>query len=314
MTSQASSVASATRPTQPPRPTRPARRSLTTRLGPLPWVAPAAAALFFVFAYSMEQLIQGSLQYQGEWVGLENFKLVVTDPLFRTAIWHNALLLLAVPVLVFFALAAAILLFETRRGLVAYRAILFLPYILPIPVIGVVFGQLLQLNGALNGALDGLGIGGLTQDWLGNPRLALWTMAAVIIWKEVGFGIVLFLARMLSLPEEIFEAAKLDGAGIFRMHLHITVPQMRSLVVFYVVSEAIVMVSWVFNYVFVMTNGQGGPGTSTVVTELYIYRTAFADRAPELASAAAVLLFLSTLVLVIGFFRVQRAQGSTFGD
>jgi ABC-type sugar transport system permease subunit len=294
--------------------TRPARRSLAHRLGPIPWVAPAAAAILFVFAYSMFELVNGSFRYEDAWVGFENFQLVLTDPLFRTAIEHNALLLLAVPILVLFALSTAILLFETRRGLIGYRAILFLPYILPIPVVGVVFGQLLQLNGGLNGALDGLGLGALTQDWLGDPKLALWTMGGVIIWKEVGFGIVLFLARMLSLPEDIYEAARLDGAGFFKMHVNITIPQMKSLVIFYVISEAIVMVSWVFNYVFVMTNGQGGPGTSTVVTELYIYRTAFQDRAPELASAAAVLLFLSTLILIVGFFRVQRAGEGTFGD
>jgi ABC-type sugar transport system permease subunit len=305
MTAHATSVAPAARR---------ARRKASPGLGPIPWVAPAAAAILFVFAYSMVELVKGSFRYQDAWVGLDNFKLVLTDPLFRTAIQHNAMLLLAVPVLVAFALCAAILLFESRRGLAAYRAILFLPYILPIPVVGVVFGQLLQLNGSLNGALDGLGLGGLTQDWLGNPHLALWTMGGVIVWKEVGFGIVLFLARMLSLPEDVYEAAKLDGAGFFRMHLKITIPQMKSLVIFYIISEAIVMVSWVFNYVFVMTNGQGGPGTSTVVTELYIYRTAFQDRAPELASAAAVLLFLSTLVLIVGFFRVQRAGEGTFGD
>ncbi|MBI2242780.1 MAG: sugar ABC transporter permease [Nocardioides sp.] len=293
---------------------RPVRRGLAHRLGPLPWVAPAALALLFVFAYSMTELVRQSFQYEDAWVGLENFSLVLSDPLFRTAIWHNTLLLVAVPILVMLALSIAVMLFETRRGLVAYRAILFLPYILPIPVIGVVFGQLLQLNGALNGALDGLGLGPLTQDWLGNPQMALWTMGGVIVWKEVGFGIVLFLARMMSLPEDVYESAKLDGAGFFRMHWHVTIPQMRPLVIFYVISEAIVMVSWVFNYVFVMTNGQGGPGTSTVVTELYIYRTAFQDQAPELASAAAVLLFLSTLVLIVGFFRVQRAEGGTFGD
>ncbi|MGZ4519183.1 MAG: carbohydrate ABC transporter permease, partial [Mycobacteriaceae bacterium] len=213
---------------------RPPRRGLGHRLGPLPWLAPAMLAILLVFGYAMEQLITGAFKYQGAWVGLENFKLVVTDPLFRTAITHNAMLLLAVPVLVVFALGAAILLFETKRGLVGYRAILFFPYILPIPVVGVVFGQLLQLNGALNGALNFLGLGALTHDWLGNPQLALWTMGAVIIWKEVGFGIVLFLARLLSLPEEAFEAAKLDGAGFFRMHWSITVPQLGSLITFYV--------------------------------------------------------------------------------
>jgi ABC-type sugar transport system permease subunit len=293
--------------------TKPARRGPGLKWGPIPWIAPAAAAIVAVFAYSMVQLVSGAFRYHDAWVGLENFRLVISDPLFRTAIAHNALLLLAVPVLVVFALVVAILLYETRRGLVAYRAIIFLPYILPIPVIGVVLGQLLQLNGALNGALDGLGLGALTQDWLGDPRVALWSMAGVIVWKEVGFGIVLFLARMLSLPEDVYEAAKLDGAGPLRSHLHITLPQMSSIIVFYVISEAIVMVSWVFNYVYVMSNGQGGPGTATFVTELYIYRTAFQDRAPEIASAAAVLLFLSTLILVVGFFRVQRTGNGGFG-
>jgi ABC-type sugar transport system permease subunit len=284
------------------------------RWGPIPWIAPAALVIIAVFAYSVVQLVAGAFRYDQAWVGVENFSLVVTDPLFRTAIAHNALLLLAVPVLVVLALCAAILLYETRRGLVAYRAIVFLPYILPIPVIGVVFGQLLQLNGALNGALDGLGLGSLTHDWLGDPRIALWSMAGVIVWKEVGFGIVLFLARMLALPEDVYEAAKLDGAGVLRTHLYITLPQMRSILVFYVISEAIVMVSWVFNYVYVMSNGQGGPGTATFVTELYIYRSAFQDRAPELASAAAVLLFLSTLILIIGFFRIQRSGDGALGD
>jgi ABC-type sugar transport system permease subunit len=290
------------------------RRALLRRLGPLPWVAPAGAALLFVFAYSMVSVITGSLRYKGRWVGWENFSLVLRDPVFRTGIWHNTLLLLAVPVLVATALAGAVMLFEVRRFHAGYRAIVFLPYILPIPVIGVVFGQLLQLNGAFNGALDGLGLGSLTQDWLGNPSLALWTMGAVIVWKEVGFGIVLFLARMMALPQDVVEAAKLDGAGFFRLHLRVTIPQMRPLLVFYIINEAIVMVSWVFNYVYVMTNGQGGPGTATVVSELYIYRTAFRSQAPELASAAAVLLFAATLVLIAGFFRVQRTQGGAFGD
>lgn len=283
-------------------------------LGFIPWVAPAAVTILIVFGYSMYQLFAQSLQYQGSWAGLDNFKLVLTDPLFLTAILHNALLLAVVPILLALALGVAILLFETKRGLRGYRATLFFPYILPIPVVGVVFGQLLQFNGALNKALHAVGLGGLAADWLGDPSRALWTMAAIIVWKEVGFGIVLFLARLMSLPTEVFEAARIDGAGFFRMHRHVTIPQLRSLVLFYIINEAIVMVSWVFNYVYVLTNGQGGPGTSTVVSELYIYRSAFQDQAPELAAAAAVLLFLATLVLITGFFRLQRAGEGTFGD
>ncbi|MFJ6120287.1 carbohydrate ABC transporter permease [Streptomyces sp. NPDC092129] len=291
---------------------------LQRRRGPnlaiLPWVAPAALIILAVFGYSLFQLFSQSLQYQGTWAGIENFKLVLTDPLFLTAIWHNALLLLVVPVLLALSLGVAIVLLETKRGLRGYRAALFFPYILPIPVVGVVFGQLLQLNGGLNEALRSVGLGGLASDWLGDPSRALWTMAAIIVWKEVGFGIILFLARMLSLPADVFEAARLDGAGFFRMHWHVTIPQLRGVVLFYVVNEAIVMVSWVFNYVYVMTNGQGGPGSSTVVSELYIYRAAFADQTPELAASAAVLLFIATLGLIVGFFRLQRSGEGAFGD
>jgi ABC-type sugar transport system permease subunit len=282
--------------------------------GILPWVAPAALTIAFVFGYSLVDLFAQSLSYKGSWAGLDNFALVVSDPLFRTAILHNALLLAVVPVLLLVSICLAILLFETKRGLRGYRAALFFPYILPIPVVGVVFGELLQLNGGLNKALQSVGLGHFAADWLGDPSRALWTMGAIIVWKEVGFGIVLFLARLMSLSSEVFEAARLDGAGFFRLHRHITVPQLRGLIMFYIVNEAIVMVSWVFNYVYVMTNGQGGPGTSTVVSELYIYRSAFADQAPELAAAAAVMLFAATLVLIVGFFRMQRPGEGAFDE
>jgi ABC-type sugar transport system permease subunit len=306
MTDSAASVAA---PARPPRISRGGRRTGAPRWEFLPWLALPAAVLFFVFGYSMYQLFAQSLTYQGAWAGFDNFSIVLKDPLFRTAVWHNALLLLVVPVLVAVAVGAAILLFETRRGLRGYRAVLFFPFILPIPVVGVVFGQLLQFNGALNQVLRAIGADGLAQDWLGDPNRALWTMAAIIVWKEVGFGIVIVLARLMSLNSEVFEAARVDGASTLKMHLYITLPQLKSVMAFYAINEAIVMVSWVFNYVYVLTNGQGGPGTSTMVSELYIYKTAFTSRAPELASAAAVMLFLVSLVLITAFFRMQRREG-----
>ena len=134
-------------------------------------------------------------------------------------------------------------------------------------------------------------------------------MTAVIIWRELGFGVVLFLARLLSVPSDMFEAGRIDGARFFRLHRCITIPQLTSVILFYVVVEAITMVSWVFNYVYVMTNGQGGPGDATQVTELYIYQTAFQYQSPEIAAAAAVMLFAVTLVLIAIFFRVQRRAG-----
>jgi len=285
------------------------RRRRRLRLGraePLVWIAPAVAVVLFVFGYSMVELAKQSLEHKGHWVGLENFRLTVTDPTFQTALKHNARLLLAVPVLVLLALLFSVLLFEALRGWRFHRATIFLPYVLPIPVVAVIFGQLLQLNGLLNQALRGLGLGAVAFDWLGDPAWALWAMTGVIVWKELGFGVILFLARLLSLPAETFEAARIDGARFWRLHRYVTVPQLGGVIAFYVVVEAITMVSWVFNYVYVISNGTGGPGDATQVTELYIYQSAFQYSAPDLAAAAAVILFGATLVLIAAFFRIQR--------
>jgi ABC-type sugar transport system permease subunit len=280
------------------------------RAEPLVWIAPALAVVLFVFGYSMLELVRQSLEHKGEWVGLENFRLIVTDPTFQAAIEHNGRLLLAVPILVLMALLLSVLLFEALRGWRFHRATVFLPYILPIPVVAVIFGQILQLNGLLNQGLRGVGLGGLAFDWLGDPGWALWTMTGVIVWKELGFGVILFLARLLSLPVETFEAARIDGARFFRLHRYVTVPQLAGVIAFYVVVEAITMVSWVFNYVYVISQGTGGPGDATQVSELYIYQSAFQYSAPDLAAAAAVVLFGATLVLIAFFFRIQRRAGA----
>jgi ABC-type sugar transport system permease subunit len=288
----------------------PRRRRL--RLGrwePLVWIAPALAVVLFVFGYSMVELVRQSLEHKGKWVGLENFRLTLTDPTFQAALEHNGRLLLAVPVLVVLALLLAVLLFEALRGWRFHRAMVFLPYVLPIPVVAVIFGQILQLNGLLNRALHGVALGSLAFDWLGDPSWALWAMTGVIIWKELGFGVILFLARLLSLPAETFEAARIDGARFFRLHRYVTVPQLAGVIAFYVVVEAITMVSWVFNYVYVISQGTGGPGDATQVSELYIYQSAFQYSAPDLAAAAAVVLFGATLVLIAFFFQLQRRRG-----
>lgn len=291
----------------------PRRRLLRPgRFEPALWIAPALIVVLFVFGYSMVELVKTSLRFDASWT-FDNFRATWSDPTFRTALSHNGRLLLAVPVLVVLALLVAVLLFEGLRGWRFHRWSVFLPFVLPIPVIGVIFGQLLQFNGLVNQLLRSLGLDPLAQDWLGQPRWALWTMTAVIIWKELGFGVVLFLARLFSVPADMFEAGRIDGARFFRLHRFITIPQLTNVILFYVVVEAITMVSWVFNYVYVMTNGQGGPGDATQVTELYIYQTAFQYQAPEIAAAAAVSLFAVTLVLIASFFRIQRRAGLT-GD
>ena len=143
------------------------RRRRRVRLGrwePVVWIAPALAVVLFVFGYSMVELAKQSLEHKGHWVGLENFRLTVTDPTFQTALEHNARLLLAVPVLVLLALLFSVLLFEALRGWRFHRATIFLPYVLPIPVVAVIFGQMLQLDGLVNKALRGAGLGHFAYD------------------------------------------------------------------------------------------------------------------------------------------------------
>lgn len=281
---------------------------------PIPYLLPAVAAIALIFAYPLVRLFKESTQqsYAGitSNVGLSNYRFVLTDGDFITAVTHNLLLLLCVPVLILLSLLFAVLLHETVRGRRFYSTVLFLPYVLAVPVVSVLFNYLLQLNGGVNTVLRAVGLGVLAQDWIGSESWALPSLMAVIVWKELGFGIMLFLARLLSLPAELWEAARVDGASWWRLHWHITLPQMRGIIEFYAVVEGITMLSWVFAYVYVISNGTGGPGTSTLVTELYVYKNAFGygTNNLNLASAASAILFVGTVVLMFINFRVRRVE------
>ncbi|BDG60126.1 sugar ABC transporter permease [Caldinitratiruptor microaerophilus] len=276
------------------------------------WVAPGAVALAFVYLYPVLVLFRDSLYqitgYTSTFVGLRNYLYVLRDEQFHAAILHNVLLLLCVPILVVLSLVLAIVLYERVVGWQFYRTVLFLPYILAVPVASVVFSHLLQYGGVVNSFLRYIGLGWAAVDWLGSPKWALPTLMGIIVWKELGFGIVLFLARLLSLPQELFEAARVDGASWLQVHRYVTVPQLRDVIGFYVTVESITMLSWVFNYVYIVSNGTGGPGTSTLVTELYVYRKAFGYGAGVLgvASAASVLLFLGSILMIIWNLRRQK--------
>ncbi|MGQ9787682.1 MAG: carbohydrate ABC transporter permease, partial [Anaerolineae bacterium] len=163
------------------------------------------------------------------------------------------------------------------------------------------------LSGVLNEALIAIGLPQLALDWLGSPKLALWTIMFVIIWKEVGLGVVLFLARLMSVEEELFDAARIDGANWWRLQWHITIPQLSTVIEFFTVISVITMLSWVFNYVYVMT--AGGPGNSTMVTELYVYLQGFRYNQMNLAAAASVLILVITGILIFVQFRLRERAG-----
>ena len=266
----------------------------------MPWLYAAPTLVFVVltFAYPIVSLIRYSLEQVGSsqylptrYVGLSNYRYVLDDNLFIRAIENNLKLFLCVPIMIIIAALLAAILYDRPRGWKLYRSILFLPYVLSIPVVGVVFGYLFTFNGSANEALRGIGLGFLAKDWLGSTTWALPTIMFVIIWKELGFGVIVFNARLMSVSEEYFDAARVDGArwwagcGTSRCRNGASDRFLR-------VVELINMLSWVFAYVYVMT--LGGPENSTVVSEYYIYEQVFQNDVIGIGAAAGVILLGSS--------------------
>lgn len=275
---------------------------------PYLYIAPAVLVIAIVFFYPVVEVIRYSSLRIGAraslFVGFGNYLSLFQDNVFRGAIRNNLILLTAVPIILFMGLVLAVLLFEGVPGWKVHRSILFMPYILSIPVVGIVFGYIFQLNGILNQLLRAAGLKILAADWLGSSRWALWTVMGVVIWKEFGFGVVLFLARLMSVDVELFEAARLEGAGWFQVLWRITIPQLATVIEFFVVIMVITMLSWVFNYIYVMTSG--GPGKSTMVAEYYIYLMGFRYNLQGVASAASIVLLAITVVLILVRFNISR--------
>lgn len=295
------------------------RRASAQELGAIipkrgvPWLYAAPTLLFVVaiFAYPIVTLVKYSLENVGTsqylpttYVGTANFSYIFKDSLFIRAIENNLKLFLCVPVMVILAVILATILYDRPRGWKVYRVLLFLPYILSIPVVGIVFSYLFTYNGSINEILRGTGLGFLAKDWLGTPAWALPTIGFVIIWKELGFGIILMNARLLSVSEEYFEAARVDGAGWWRRLWHIALPQLVPAIAFFSIVELINMLSWVFAYIYVIS--LGGPENSTVVTEFYIYRQVFENNAIGVGAAAGVVLLGVVSVLIAARMFMHR--------
>jgi ABC-type sugar transport system permease subunit len=281
------------------------------RITPWMYAAPMLAFVAAIFAYPIVSLVRYSLENVGAsqyvpttYAGLSNFRYIFGDSLFIGALENNLTLFLCVPIMVVLSVILAALLFDRPRGWKVYRTLLFLPYILSIPVVGVVFSYLFTYNGSANTTLRGLGFGFLAKDWLGSTTWALPTIMFVIIWKELGFGVIICLARLMSVNEEYFEAARVDGARWWRRLRHVTLPQLVPALAFYAVVELINMLSWVFAYIYVMT--LGGPENSTVVSEYYIYEQVFQNNVIGIGAAAGVVLLGVVVVLIVARLRIER--------
>ena len=260
----------------------------------------------FGFLYPLVSVVRNSVYagtfYKAEYVGLGNFRVLFSDGAFITALTNNLKLLLTVPVMTVLALVIALALHEGVRGGRVYRTAIFMPYILPAVAIGIAFSAFLQYNGGLNVFLRGIGLNRFALDWLGSSDLAIWSVGGVVIWQQLGFGVVIFLAALLSLPLEVTEAARIDGVSWWQLQTRVHIPQIRTTIEFFIVTEAIVVLSWVFAYVYVIT--QGGPANSSSVMEYYIWKNGFAQGSIGLANAAAVVVLVLAGILIAVYMRL----------
>jgi ABC-type sugar transport system permease subunit len=273
-------------------------------------VAPLVLLLAFVFGYPLVRIFEFSFKMvrgiDGPWIGLRNYELVLTQDVFWESVRHNVQLLLAIPAMVVISLLISVILYERVAGWRLYRIIVFVPFVLAIPIIAVVMKRMFQFNGPVNEVLRWASLDFMALDWIGSSDVALWTVMILIVWRESALGIILFLARLLSLDESMIEAARIEGASWWQRVWYIILPQMRGVIEFYVVVSVITILAAVFSYVFIMGGGRGGPGTSTMVVELYIFNALIRSSLPGIASAASVLLFLVSVALIFPLFRARR--------
>jgi raffinose/stachyose/melibiose transport system permease protein len=231
-------------------------------------------------------------------VGLANFRAILGTTTLRAAFVHSFVLIFFYAVLTtLIGLVLTGVMARIRiRGMSAYRTLLFLPYVIAPTAIAVIWQWLLAPNGPVNGALGAIGLGALRRTWLGDFSLALPSVGIVGTWILYGLAMALLLAGVQKIPTELYEAARIDGAGPVREFLAITLPGLRNEIVVVLVLTVTAALRN-FDLIYVMT--QGGPGSTTQVPSWLVYNQAFIVGA--VGAAAAVGFVLAVLIFVVNF-------------
>ncbi|NJP30244.1 sugar ABC transporter permease [Microbispora sp. SCL1-1] len=243
------------------------------------------------------------------WVGLDNYSRLLSDGVFWSSFAHNIALIIAmaiVPTILGLVLAAALFDYIGKkfgpRTASALRAAFYLPQILPVAVAGVVWGWMLHPSyGALNQIL------GIQVNWLGDPDLALATVMAVMVWFQLGYPLVVFMAALQRVDPALYEAAQLDGATWWGRFWHITLPQIRP-ETYVVLLTCTVAALKVFGPIYVLT--RGGPARATMVPSYFSYQNFFEKANVGYGSAIATVLALIILATTFLFLRIQSTKDS----
>ena len=277
-----------------------------SRLGPSSWhalayVAPALVVYAAFVLYPLGRAVHLSLfDWDGltlaTFVGLGNYVEVVTDGDLRAAFGHTLVLVVFFAVLpTAIGLVLAGLLTRARvRGLPFFRTVVFLPQVVAMVVVGVAWRQLYAPDGSVNDLLELVGLGGVTRAWLGDPTFALPAVGVIGTWVQTGLVTVLLMAGTSRIPDQLYEAARLDGAGPVREFFAITLPSVRGELAVALTLTVIAALK-TFDLIYITTGG--GPGNRTSVPSYEVYNRAF--RLGEVGSAAAVGVTLTLIIFAI---------------
>ncbi|MBW4459345.1 MAG: sugar ABC transporter permease [Nodosilinea sp. WJT8-NPBG4] len=241
------------------------------------------------------------------WVGWANVQRLRADPIFWQTV-RNTLVYLAgvVPILTFAPLGLAILVNRQLRGIHWLRVAYYSPVVVSMVVAGIAWRWLYAETGLFNQVLKSLGLTENGIPWLTSPALALFSVMVVTVWKGMGYYMVIYLAGLQGIPQDLYEAAALDGSDGWRRHWDITLPLMRPYIVLVSVISAIAATK-VFEEVYIMT--QGGPRHSSKTVVYYIYEQAFQKL--EISYACTIGLGLFLVILALSALRLAVNNGST---
>jgi len=244
------------------------------------------------------------------WIGLANYVRLAHDPSFWASFQHIALLIIAmaiVPTLIGLVLAAVLFDFVAvafgDRVAGVFRSGFYLPQILPVAISGVVWGWILHPSyGALNTLLASAGMPSLAHNWLGDPRYALFSVMAIMIWMQIGYPVVVFMAGLQRIDPELYEAAEIDGASWRQRFTAISVHLLKPEIYVVLVTTTIAALK-IFGQIFVLT--RGGPGNATLVPSYFAYKSFFEKADVGYGSAMSTVLTLIILMLTLVFLRLQ---------
>ena len=246
------------------------------------------------------------------WIGLENFQNLFADETFWLALTHSIVYLLVTPILIVLSIVLAIVVNRQLRGIHIYRALYFVPAVSGSIAIGLSWRWLFERTGFINSLLLSWGVITEPVQWLATPAYVLPIAMLLTIWAGFGYYSVIFLAGLQNIPEELYDAAMIDGASTYQKHRHVSIPGLRPQIVFVFVISSLAALK-VFDEIYVLTNRTGGILDSGVTMVFYLWQQAFQRSNAGYASAIAIALLAVTLVFSIVNVRLLERGGTGEG-